>query len=117
MPKYRSGLEERVAALLDEDDWDYEPIRVPYTMEKKYIPDFVNRAGDWIEVKGRLDQRSNDVQKYIALRKCYPEQRIIFVWSHPNNKTRKGAKMTNAQWCEKHGFEWTTPDAIEEEGI
>ena len=116
MPKYRSGLEERTAKVLD-NGWEYEPIRVPYTMDKHYIPDFVNQDGDFIECKGRLDPRSHDVQKYIALRKCYPEQRIIFVWSHPHNKIRKGAKMTNAQWCEKHGFEWTTPDAIEEEGI
>ena len=114
---YRSELEQVVAGLLDEDEWEYEPIRVPYIIEKKYIPDFVNKAGDWIEVKGRLDPRSNDVQKYIALRKSYPDQRIIFVWSHPYQKVRKGAKMTNAEWCEKYGFEWTTPDAIEEEGI
>ena len=108
---------QQVAALLDEDEWEYEPVRVPYTLHKNYIPDFVNKAGDWIEVKGRLDARSHDVPKYIALRKQYPDQRIIFVWSHPFNKIKKGAKMTNAQWCDKPGFEWTTPSAIEEEGI
>jgi len=115
----RSKLEERVAEALDEE-WLYEPGAYPYTIERKYTPDFVRENGDfddddWIEVKGYF--RPGDTAKYKALRKDYPNARLMFCFSHPHKPVRKGAKLTMAQWAEKEGWEWTTPDAIEEEGI
>ena len=116
--KYKSKLEIRVADVLGET-WEYEPGRYEYTITKKYIPDFVrpNSCGypEWIEVKGYF--RPGDTQKYKAIREYYPDHRLIFVFDKPFNKVRKGAKITMAQWAEKNGWEWTTPQAIEEEGI
>lgn len=117
MPRYRSKLEERVAAILHES-WEYEPRIYPYTIARNYTPDFVWTDGTdeaWIEVKGYF--RVGDTAKYKAIRKCHPDVRLVFCFSHPHQPVRKGAKLTMAGWAEKENWGWTTPDAIEEEGI
>lgn len=117
MPKYRSKLEERVADILD-GEWEYESVKAPYIIQRTYSPDFVWTDGTdefWIEVKGYF--RVGDTAKYKAIRKCHPDVRLIFCFSHPHQPVRKGAKLTMAGWAEKEGWGWTTPDAIEEEGI
>ena len=119
---YRSKLEERVAGALD-DGWKYEPGSYAYLVPRRYTPDFVMHIGTthshdeeaWIEVKGFF--RVGDTAKYKAIRKAYPDNRLIMCLQNPNAKVRKGAKLTMAQWCEKEGWEWTTPADIEEEGL
>ena len=87
MIKYRSKFEENVANTLP-PWWEYEKHRCPYTMNRIYVPDFVNED-TWIEVKGYF--RAGDVAKYKAIAKCNRDKRLIFVFSNPNKKVRKGA--------------------------
>jgi hypothetical protein len=117
MPKYRSKLEERVAGILD-PSWHYEPYSREYITFRKYTPDFVwaDEVDEaWLEVKGYF--RPGDTAKYKAIRAAYPDIRLVFVFSHPHQPVRKGAKLTMAGWAEKEGWGWTTPSDIEEEGI
>ena len=121
MSKFRSKLEERVATALD-GKWIYEPRSYPYVTYRNYTPDFVCHVATdtqvhevWIEVKGYF--RPSDTAKYKAIRAMYPEHRLVMCFSHPHKPVRKGAKLTMAQWAIKEGWEWTTPNAIEEEGL
>lgn len=118
MTKYKSGLEKRVHEALGEK-WEYEPESFDYTVARRYTPDFCWNDGEerevWIEVKGFF--REGDTAKYKAIRQCYPNIRLVFVFHAPFKKVRKRGKITMAEWAQKNGWEWTTPDALEEEGI
>ena len=77
MNKYRSGLERALGDKLPSEDFEYEPYSIPYTMNRKYKPDFV--CGDTlIECKGFF--RAGDTMKYKSIRDCYKGS-IIFVLS------------------------------------
>jgi hypothetical protein len=107
-PKYRSAFEEKVANVLP--PWyEYEAHRFNYTVKRQYVPDFTD-DDIWIEVKGFF--RAGDVAKYKAIRHDHPEKRLMFVFSNPNKKVRKGAKMSMAQWAEKNGWEWAVIDTV-----
>ena len=114
--KYRSKFEENVAKALP--PWyEYEAGRYPYTMERKYVPDFVDEGNGndlkdtWIEVKGYF--RAGDVAKYKAIAKSNPDVNLVFVFSDPNKKVRKGAKLSMGEWAEKNGWKHTTLKEIE----
>lgn len=111
--KYRSGLEERFAEKAPM--FDFEPYKVPYTVERKYIPDFVyktNRGYDvLIECKGYF--RVGDTQKYKAIKRCLVDDELVFVLSDPKKRLRKGAKMNMGEWCEKEGIRWYTLDTVD----
>ena len=51
--KFRSGLEERIADLFSNLGviYEYEPIRIAYTLQCQYCPDFVLPNGVHIEAK------------------------------------------------------------------
>lgn len=104
MAKYRSKFEENVAGKLD-DAWEYEKHRFPYTTHRVYVPDFVYED-TWIEVKGYF--RAGDVAKYKAVAKSNPDKRLIFVFSNPAKKVRKGAKLSMGEWALNNGWEYTT---------
>jgi hypothetical protein len=107
---YRSGLESVLAHGLKGHDFEYEPYSVPYTMRRKYIPDFV-KGKFLIEAKGFF--RTGDTMKYKSIRDCIDGE-LIFVLSDPYKKVRKGSKMCMGQWCEKEGFAYFTVTEIEE---
>ena len=117
MSKYRSKFEENVAEILP-PWWEYEKHRYPYIVERKYVPDFVNEGDGngvkdtWIEVKGYF--RAGDVAKYKAVAKCNPDIRLVFVFSNPLKKVRKGAKLTMGEWAVKNGWEYTTLKELDE---
>ena len=104
MTTYRSKFEQNVAELLPAE-WEYEPERFPYTMTRKYVPDFV-LEDTWLEVKGYF--RAGDVGKYKAIRVSNPDIKLVFVFSNPMKKVRKGAKLTMGDWATKNGWEYTT---------
>lgn len=106
--KYKSKMEQRVGAKLGRS-WEYEPKRYPYTMERNYVPDFV-KDKTWIEVKGFF--RVGDVAKYKAIRASNPHNRLIFVFSDPKKKVRKGSKINMGEWATKNGWEFTTIDTL-----
>tara|TARA_R110000803_G_scaffold167074_1_gene230360 strand:+ start:345 stop:716 length:372 start_codon:yes stop_codon:yes gene_type:complete len=109
LPKYRSKLEARVAGGLA--DWGYESEKMKYTIHRTYNPDFI-KGNIYIEVKGFF--RSGDTQKYKAIHEQMLKEGkiLVFVWSKPHQKLRKGSKLTNAGWCEKHGIKWFCQDSM-----
>ena len=103
---YRSGLEEKVADLLNglKVNYEYEDRRIPYRLQGNYLPEFHLANGIFLEVKGRLT--SEDRRKMKAVKLCNPDLDIRFVFQAPFNKIYKGSKTTYAKWCDKHGFLW-----------
>ena len=88
--KFRSGLEKSFWEATT--GFQYEPFRIPYTVYRKYVPDFIcDRTGAMIETKGYF--RVGDTQKYKAIRDCI-DRPLIFVFSNPRTKVRKGSKTT-----------------------
>jgi hypothetical protein len=102
--KYRSKAEERVAATLP-DSAKYEPVRLEYPgAVRSYYPDFVLKNGIAIEVKGWF--KPSDRAKMLRVKKQYPGLDVRLVLDSPDQFTTKTKTMTNAEWCEKHGFPW-----------
>lgn len=110
MPKYRSKFEEDVGNTLG-SSFEYESEKHAYTISRKYIPDFV-KGNIWIEVKGYF--RDGDVAKYKAIAQQYPNKILVFIFSNPNKKVRKNAKMSMAEWAGKNGWEWCTLQTAED---
>ena len=109
--KFRSGLESAFSEATT--GFQYEPYRLPYTIHKKYVPDFIcDRTGAMIECKGFF--RVGDTQKYKAIKQSMPEWEIIFVLSNPSKRVRKGGKITMGEWCDKEGFKHYTIDTAKE---
>jgi hypothetical protein len=104
--KFRSGLEEKVADLLQGlgVTYEYESTKVPYILQCNYTPDFLLPNGVYLETKGQLTEE--DRRKMKAVKNANPELDIRFVFQAPYNKIYKGSKTTYATWAEKHGFKW-----------
>tara|TARA_B100001167_G_C16722107_1_gene281698 strand:- start:449 stop:814 length:366 start_codon:yes stop_codon:yes gene_type:complete len=112
-PKYRNKFEAQAAEVL-KDLCGYETKKIPYTIHRNYIPDFVGMKGKFeilIEAKGFF--RVGDVQKYKAIRDSLPKKKqLVFLLYNPNKKLRKGSKMNMAEWCDKEGLKWYTLENI-----
>ena len=105
-------MEEALAKLILRRGFEYEPFAAPYTVHRKYTPDFVHQGtGIMIEAKGYF--RVGDTMKYKAIRDTIDAE-LVFVLSDPNKKVRKGSKLTMGQWCDKEGFEFFTVHQHEE---
>lgn len=104
--KLRSGLEDRIAAQLEEAGvaYEYEKLKLPYTIEHTYTPDFRLPNGIIVEGKGLFD--SADRTKHLAIKRDHPHLDIRFVFSRSASPLYKGSKSTYASWCEKHGFQY-----------
>ncbi len=107
---YKSGLEERVAAQIEEVTGcsaAYETVTVEYSKPERkhrYRPDFVLPNGVIIESKGIFD--AEDREKHLLIKQQHPELDIRFVFSRAEAPIYKGSKTTMRQWCEKHGYKW-----------
>lgn len=104
---YRSGLEVKVAAFLEEQDieFGYEAITLPYTVparQSRYSPDYVLPNGIIIETKGRFV--TADRQKMALIKEQHPDLDIRFVFSNPKTRISKTSKTSYGMWCSKHGF-------------
>ena len=111
--KYRSGLEKNVALDLNKRgiDFQYEHERIPYVVERKYLPDFQLPNGIYIEAKGWF--RDEDCRKMRLLKAQYPEKEFRFLFQNLNTKVQS-KRFTNQQWAEKYNFaycEGRVPDA------
>jgi hypothetical protein len=102
--KLRSGLEDRIAAQLVEAgvSYEYEKLKVPYSIPHTYNPDFILGNGIIVESKGLFS--SDDRTKHLAVKKQHPHLDVRFVFSRSASPLYKGSKSTYATWCEKHGF-------------
>ena len=109
---FRSGLEKDLSEKLD-GQYKFEPYDLPYTVHKKYLPDFVHEGkAVLVECKGFF--RVGDTQKYTAIRDSMPEWELVFVVSNPSKKVRKGGKITMGEWCDKGGFKHFTIETAKE---
>ena len=106
--KYRSGLEEKVANLLEGlgVSYEYESKRIPYTIQHHYCPDFILPNHVLLETKGYWD--AADRRKVKAVKQDNPELDLRMVFQAPFNKISKKSKTTYAQWCDKHDIPWTS---------
>ena len=105
--KYRSGLEEKVANLLEGlgVTYEYESKRVPYPIQHNYCPDFVLPNHTYLEAKGYWSPA--DRRKILAVKRDNPDMDLRMVFQAPFNKINKKSKTTYAMFCEKHGIPWS----------
>lgn len=109
-PRRRSFFEDDFASNLSRRriPFDYESIRLGYTLDCEYLLDFVVHRPDstvfYVETKGRLT--SADRRKMIAVKKAHPDIDLRLVFMNPRNRLDKRSKTTYAQWAERHGFPW-----------
>ena len=108
---YRSPEEMDIACQLNSAKvrWEYEPDRIPYTVEHHYKPDFLIKGKGfkfYVEYKGWF--KGADRAKHKRIKKQHPELDIRFVFTNPHQKLYKGSKTTYAEWCIKHGFSYAT---------
>jgi hypothetical protein len=84
---------------------EYEAIKLDYTREHTYLPDFIDRDNKTIyEAKGRLCPIERG--KLLAIKRCNPDWRFVIVLQYPNRKISRTSRTTYAGWCVKNGFEW-----------
>ena len=105
MAGFRSGFERTLDIQLKQSGckYEYEKVKLPYSIHADYVPDFVLSNGIIIEAKGKLDEI--DRRKMLAVKKQHPELDIRFVFMAAHNRIVRG-KQTNAEWAEKNGFPW-----------
>lgn len=88
--------------------YKYESDKIPYVLERNYIPDFVitTKTGRtlYIECKGYL--RPEHKAKMVAVKKLHPELDIRIVFYSFNKKYIK--------WAERHGFPYSVGTIPEE---
>lgn len=100
------------------------PMKLKYTVEKEYSPDFIHPSDDHtlIEVKGRF-RDSHEAAKYVWFSKCNPEYTLVFIFSDPKKpmpgakprKTRRGTKLSHGEWADSHGFKYYSQHNIPKE--
>ena len=103
---FRSRLEEKVADLLVDLDvkYEYETVKVDYTIAHIYKPDFILPNGVHLECKGYWD--SKDRRKVKAVKEQNPDLDLRMVFQAPYNTISKKSKTTYAQYCERIGILW-----------
>ena len=113
---YRSGLESKVSAQLNEAgvSFEYETFKIEYQVNetRKYTPDFRLPNGIIVETKGRFV--AADRKKHLLVQQQHPNLDIRFVFTNSKAKLNKGAKSTYADWCQKHGFLYSDKTIPEE---
>lgn len=106
---YRSQLERDFARSLKERkiEFDYESLKIAYTKEHIYRPDFLVTKKDGglmiIESKGYFP--AADMSKMRAVKKCNPEMDIRFIFSD-SKKKNKGSKSNYGEWSKRNGFKF-----------
>jgi len=106
--KFRSGLEEQVAKLLEGlgITYQYESEKLSYTIEHNYTPDFVLPNYIYLETKGYWD--AADRRKVLAVKRDNPDIDLRMVFQAPFNKITKKSKTTYAMWCDRHEIPWAS---------
>jgi hypothetical protein len=85
----------------------YETKKLPYVLEKNYVPDFVISRPDgslvFLEVKGYF--RPSDRTKLLAVKRVNSDLDIRLVFDK-DNKIHAKSNTTYSQWCERNGFKY-----------
>ncbi len=100
----RSGFERTLVMQMRKAKvpFQYESLKLPYSIDHTYIPDFVLPNGVIIEVKGKLDAITRS--KMLAVKRAHPHLDIRLVFMRGENKLSKRSKTTYLSWAEKNGF-------------
>lgn len=102
---YRSRMEEQLAPTLISAGATYESLRFTFPAKPRgYTPDFILPNGIAIEVKGWFTGK--DRAKMLAVKQHHPNLDLRLILASPRQFTTQKRKMTQAQWCDKHGFKW-----------
>jgi len=106
--KFRSGLEERVAGLLEGlgVSYEYESKKISYVIQHHYTPDFILPNHVVLECKGYWD--AQDRRKIKTIKKDNPDIDLRMVFQAPYNTISKKSKTTYAQWCDNLDIPWTS---------
>ena len=101
---FRSKLEEKVADLLVDLDvkYEYESVKVDYTISHLYCPDFVLPNGVHLECKGYWD--SADRRKIKAVKQQHPELDLRMVFQSPFNTISKNLKQHTPNTAKSWAF-------------
>lgn len=107
---YKSGLEKRFAELLFKHGVKakYEARRFEFVRMAHYLPDWQISDTLYIETKGYFSPRNRS--DLLSFREQHPGIEIYLIFSAPENRLTSKSKTTYAQWCEKHGFRWSSID-------
>lgn len=112
--QFKSGLERRFAATCNDlgVGFEYEPETFDYQVPpQKYTPDFKIGPKTFVETKGKFTD--TDRKKMLAFTSQNPDIKLVMVFSNPNTKVRKGAKLSYQEWCEKKGIACAGIDEFE----
>lgn len=111
-PKPRNKFEQAAFVFLTKNKvyFRYEGSFINYSLNRKYIPDFVifNKVTGLpkltIELKGFF--RAVDQVKMKAVKAANPNLDIRIVFQDASKKIRKGATLTYGEWATKWGFKF-----------
>jgi len=110
---FRSEFEQNVNDFLQKEGFSYETEKFTYEIPRVYTPDFIHDSGVIVECKGFF--REGDTQKYRAIIDCLPAfHELVFILMKPNQKVRKGTKLTMAEWCNKYNIKWFSLETIQD---
>lgn len=103
---FRSGFERTLDTQLKHSgtEYSYETLKISYTIDSVYTPDFILKNGIIIEAKGLLSKE--DRRKMKAIQVQHPSLDIRFCFMQANQKI-PGSKSTHAQWAQRNGFKWS----------
>lgn len=111
---YRSGFERTLAAQLNNRGivFGYETLKLPFVLQRTYIPDFVLNDKFVIEAKGVLD--ADDRQKLLAVKAQHPDLDLRLVFMNADNRLSKTSKTTYGQWADKNRIPYSSGKIPEE---
>lgn len=95
--------------------FDYEKVKLTYTVEHTYKPDFGVGGKVIIEAKGYFT--SADRSKLLAVKRANPEIDLRLLFMRASNKLNKESETTYADWADKHGFTWAEGTSVPAEWI
>ena len=107
--EYRSKFEASIAANLHAKNvaFTYESIRLDYTIEGTYCPDFILPSGVIIEAKGHF--KPEDRRKMVAIKAQHPHLDIRLCFQTATDKSSRAKRcMSYGQWATRHGFAWSS---------
>lgn len=94
---------------------------IEYVQVKRYEIDFtyIERGfRTYIETKGRFRDRG-EARKYVDVRNGLAKnEELVFVFQNSSTpmpgarKRQDGTKLTMAEWADKNGFRWFTPETL-----
>ena len=85
---------------------EYETERIPYVIEKTYVPDFIVTLSSghkiYIEYKGYL--RKDDERKLLNVKRQHPDIDLRIIFQKDNKMP--GRQLRYSTWARKHEFDY-----------